>query len=225
MIYNYPDNILISYLGGTFGNALSGLILSAISNNIYHPNNNNFHVIDWPIETSSCMITEDSVIKFKRQLSANDIIQLHCLNADLIYYKFPASRSILLTCNPEDEYFGIQRQWLVNTNPASISVDNILNAWDWIGYNLNYYNSANRIQQHDKILCLNFKSVSSSYNLIENYLELTLSNTAREMYETYITAQTNSFYNINENFAFAWKVFTEQGANALINDLAKDFIK
>lgn len=225
MVYDLPGSIVISYLGGHFGNALASLIKCSITDKILYPVGNTFHTLSWPIGPVECAITKESTINFRQKIEHNDIIQLHCLNADLIYYKFPNSKSILLTCNASDEYFGIQRQWLVNTTPIGVNVENILDAWNWIKYNLSYLDTSKRVQQHDKILCLDFKLVDKNYPVLENFLELTLSDSAKRIYEQHLALQLATFYQRNKNFDFAWNIFLVQGASAPIYDLAKEFVR
>jgi len=224
MIYDFPGSIVISFLGGHFGNALASLIKSSLTDEVLYPVRNTFHVLSWPVGPSDWTITKESTINFTQEIAYNDIIQLHCLNADLIFYKFPSSRSILLTCDAPDEYFGIQRQWLVNTLPTGVSVDNILSAWNDIEYNLSYLDISKRVQQHDKILCLDFKSVVENYFALENFLELKFSDQAKQVYEKHLTKQLGTFYDRNENFDFAWNIFQTQGATAPIRDLATEFV-
>jgi hypothetical protein len=223
MFYSFPGSIVLSYLGGTFGNSLATLIASSQTGSIRIPNKNTFHTV-WPIESIDCTITRDSIIKFTKEINIGDIIQLHCLNAELISYKFPNSHCIMLDCNHADKYYGIQRQWLVNTHPTEISFANILSAWDWIEYNINYYTLSGKNNQHHNVLCLDFKSVIDNFELIEDYLKITFLEQAKEMYILHYQKQMQKFYTKNTNFEFAWKVFNEHGSTALIEDLAKDFV-
>tara|TARA_R110000822_G_scaffold308530_1_gene436599 strand:+ start:157 stop:834 length:678 start_codon:yes stop_codon:yes gene_type:complete len=225
MIYNIPGSIVISYLGGTFGNALASLINSSRSRVIKYPTGNTFHVVNWPIDPIDCTILKDKPVRFTKKVAENDIMQLHCLNAELIHYKFPASKIILLTCNQYDEYYGIQRQWLVNTNPIGITVKNILSAWDWIEYNLNYYSISRRELSSDNAVCLDFKSVVDNFKKIENYLELTLLDKAKNIYINHYNNQMKTFYNHNPNFNFAWEKFNTTGHSAPIKDLAIEFLQ
>jgi hypothetical protein len=224
MFYSFPGSIVLSYLGGTFGNALASVIESSSTGRIRLPNKNTFHTVIWPIESIDCTITKDSIIRFKKEINTGDIIQLHCLNAKLIAYKFPNSRCIMLDCNHDDEYYGIQRQWLVNTSPTETSIANILSAWDWIEYNISYYTQSGRNNQHRNVLCLDFKSVIDKFELIEEYLSLTFSKEAKNVYILHYQKQMQNFYIKNANFEFAWKVFNGHGPNALIEDLASEFV-
>lgn len=225
MIYNIPGSIVISYLGGTFGNALAALISSAQSGVIKYPIGNTFHVINWPINSIDCTILKDKAIEFTKKVGENDIVQLHCLNANLVYYKFPASKIILLTCDQTDEYYGIQRQWIVNTKPKDITIENILSAWDWIQYNLNYYSISQRDFSTDNALCVDFKSVTDNFEKIENYLKLKFLDTAKRVYIDHYNTQIKTFYNHDINFNFAWEKFTTIGANCPIEYLAKEFVQ
>ena len=225
MIYNIPGSIVISYLGGTFGNALAALINSAQSGVIKYPIGNTFHVINWPINSIDCTILKDKAIEFTKKVGENDIVQLHCLNANLVYYKFPASKIILLTCDQTDEYYGIQRQWIVNTKPKDITIENILSAWDWIQYNLNYYSISQRDFSTDNALCVDFKSVTDNFEKIENYLKLKFLDTAKKVYIDHYNTQIKTFYNHDINFNFAWEKFTTIGANCPIEYLAKEFVQ
>jgi hypothetical protein len=224
MFYSFPGSIVLSYLGGTFGNSLATLIDSSRTGRIRLPHKNTFHGIRWPIESVDCTITQDSIIKFTKQINTGDIIQLHCLNAELISYKFPNSHCIMLDCDHNDEYYGIQRQWLVNTHPIEISFANILSAWDWIEYNINYYTLSGKNNQHHNVLCLDFKSVIDNFELIEDYLKITFLKQAKEMYILHYQKQMQKFYTKNTNFEFAWNVFNEHGPTAPIENLAKDFV-
>lgn len=225
MFYSFPGSIVVSYLGGTFGNSLATLIDSSQTGHIKLPNKNTFHGgINWPIESINCTITQDSIIKFTKEINTGDIIQLHCLNAELISYKFPDSHCIMLNCDHNDTYYGIQRQWLVNTVPIGISVANILSAWNWIEYNINYYTLSGKNAQHDNVLCLDFKSVIDNFESIEDYLKITFLAQAKEVYILHYQTQMQKFYTKNTNFEFAWKVFNENGPTALIEDLASKFV-
>lgn len=224
MFYSFPGSIVLSYLGGTFGNALASVIESSRTGRIRLPNKNTFHIVNWPIESIDCTITKDSIIRFKKEINTGDVIQLHCLNAKLITYKFPDSRCIMLDCNHDDEYYGIQRQWLVNTSPTETSIANILSAWDWIEYNISYYTQSGRNNQHRNVLCLDFKSVIDKFELIEDYLSLIFSKEAKNVYILHYQKQMQNFYIKNANFEFAWKVFNDHGPNALIEDLASEFV-
>jgi hypothetical protein len=225
MIYSLPGTVVISYLGGTFGNALAALVIGSQAGRIRLPNKNTFHTVNWPIESIDCTITKDSIIRFKKEINTGDVIQLHCLNAKLIAYKFPDSRCIMLDCSDFDQYFGIQRQWLVNNQITSTkSVDTVLSAWNWIKYNLNYYNDSGKINQFDKVLCLDFKSVIDKFELIEDYLSLTFSKEAKNVYILHYQTQMEKFYIKNINFEFAWDVFNSQGSAVPIRELAKDFV-
>jgi hypothetical protein len=224
MFYSFPGSIVLSYLGGTFGNSLAALITSSRTGHIKLPNKNTFHVNEWPLEPIDCTITKNNPIRFIKKINPSDIIQLHCLNSELISYKFPDSRCIMLDCNHNDEYYGIQRQWLVNTTPVDISVANILSAWDWITYNINYYTLSGKNNQHHNILCLDFKSVIDNFKLIEDYLKITFLEQAKEVYVLHYQKQMQKFYIKNTNFEFAWKVYSECGPAAFIEDLASEFV-
>jgi hypothetical protein len=178
----------------------------------------------WPIENIDCTITKDNPIRFLKEIKPGNIIQLHCLNSELISYKFPDSQCIMLDCDHNDEYYGIQRQWLVNTTPLGISIDNILSAWDWIEYNVNYYTLSGRNNQHHNVLCLDFKSVIDNFKLIEDYLKITFLKKAKEIYTIHYQKQMQQFYIKNTNFEFAWKVFKDNGPTAFIEDLASEFV-
>jgi hypothetical protein len=225
MIYSFPDSIVLSFLGGTFGNALGTLIESSLTGKVKKPVNNTFHVNNWPFASIECTITKDSILNFTKKINPTDLIYLHCLNAELVQHKFPTSRCILLTCQSDEEYFGIQRQWLVNTNPIGVTVENILSAWDWINFNINYYNASDRILTHNDVLCLDFKSVVNSFDLIENYLKLKLLLPAKQIYISHYQSQMELFYNQNTSFNFAWNILKTQGCDAPIENLAKRFIQ
>ena len=225
MIYSIPGSIVLSYLGGTFGNALASLINSSQSGVIKYPAGNTFHVSHWPIDPIDCTILKDKTVKFTKKVAENDIVQLHCLNAKLIRYKFPDSKLVLLTCDQTDEYYGIQRQWIVNTKPMHITIKNILSAWDWIEYNLNYYSISKRDFLADDVLCLDFKSVADNFEKIENYLELKFLDTAKSVYIDHYNTQIKTFYNHDVNFNFAWEKFTAIGPLAPIEDLAREFVQ
>lgn len=226
MFYSFPGSIVLSYLGGTFGNSLASVIESSRTGRIKMPKNNTFHVINWPLKNIDCTITKNNPIRFTKEITPKDIIQLHCLNSELISYKFPDSQCIMLDCNPADEYYGIQRQWLVNnTSTTEISIDNISLAWDWIGYNLNYYTESGRNHQNrSNVLCLDFKSVVDNFKLIEDYLKITFLQEAKEVYKMHYQKQMQNFYIKNANFEFAWNVFNDIGPDAPIVDLASEFV-
>jgi len=225
MFYSFPGSIVLSYLGGTFGNALASAIESSRTGRVKLPKNNTFHVVNWPLESIDCTITKNNPIKFTKEITPSDIIQLHCLNSELISYKFPDSQCIMLDCNPADEYYGIQRQWLVNnTNTTEISIASILSAWDWIDYNLNYYTESGRNNQHCNVLCLDFKSVIDNFKLIEDYLKIKFLQEAKEVYTIHYQKHMQNFYIKNANFEFAWNMFNDVGPNAPIVDLASEFV-
>lgn len=225
MQYNFPGSIVISYLGGTFGNALASMITASQTGIVQLPVHNIFHVANWPYEYIDCTITKHNVIRFNKNIVPGDIVQLHCLNAELVSYKFPSSQCILLTCQPTDEYFGIQRQWLVNKSTQGITVNDILSAWDWIIYNLTYYNQSSRVLTHPHVLCLDFKSVVDNINIIEEYLKIKISDHAMQVYKEHIANQMSVFYNKDTSFNFAWTTFNQSGPTAPIEDLAKEFVK
>lgn len=225
MVYNYPGTIVLSYLGGTFGNALASTIISTRTKQIQQPNGNTYHVNKWPIDPIDCSITYENIVRFNKPITPNDIIQLHCLNADLILYKFPESKNILLTCPLEDEYFGIQRQWLVNTPNIQIDIKNILSAWNWIEYNSRYYNLTGRNFNNSKLLCLDFKSVSENFDKIEDYINMSISIKSKDAYKKHLEKQMVVFYDKHPIFDFAWNVFTNVGPTAPIEDLAREFLK
>ena len=224
MFYSFSGTIVVSYLGGTFGNSLDTLINASLTGKIKQPRGDTFHVNDWPIEPIDCTITKNDPIRFRKKIESDDIIQLHCLNAELIAYKFPVSRCIMLDCQSGDEYFGIQRQWLVNTTPIDTSINNILSAWNWIEYNLNYYNKTSKINQGHGVLCLDFKSVIKNFKSIEDYLGVGFLQEPKEIYILHYQKQMQKFYIKNTNFDFAWTVFNDRGPTAPINDLAREFL-
>jgi len=224
MFYSFPGTIVLSYLGGTFGNALATLIDTSRTGKIKQPNGRTFHVNNWPIESIDCTITKNDPIRFRKKIELDDIIQVHCLNTELIAYKFPHSQCIMLDCQPSDEYFGIQRQWLVNTNPIGTSIKNILSAWDWIEYNINHYNITGKMNHGHDVLCLDFKSVIDNFKLIEDYIGVVFLQESKEIYTSHYQKQMQEFYTKNTNFDFAWKVFDDCGPTAPIEDLAQEFL-
>lgn len=224
MFYSFPETIVLSYLGGTFGNSLATLIDTSRTGKVKYPTRDTSHVNNWPIESLDCTITKTSPVRFKKKIDSNDIIQIHCLNAELITYKFPHSRCIMLDCQPSDQYFGIQRQWLVNNTPLDTSIKNILSAWNWIEYNINYYNTTGLVNQGPGILCLDFKSVVDNFQSIEDYLRVKFSQPSKEIYISHYQNQMKKFYNKNTNFDFAWTVFHDRGPLAPIEDLAREFL-
>lgn len=225
MYYSLTETIVVSYLGGTFGNSLAMLVDTSRTGKVKQPYRDTFHVNDWPIESIDCTITKDDPIRFKKKIQPEDIIQIHCLNAELIAYKFPNSRCIMLDCQTSDEYFGIQRQWLVNTNPKDTSIENILSAWDWIEYNINYYSKTGKINQAPGVLCLDFRSVQDNLQTIEDYLGIKFLPQSKEIYLSHYQKQMQKFYDKNTNFDFAWTVFMNRGPTAPIEDLAREFLR
>jgi hypothetical protein len=221
MIYNIPESIVISYLGGCFGNSLAVMLLSSKTKKIFKPSENTFHVVSWPIDSNDCTITRNSKIKFLKSLESTDIIQVHCLNADILNYKFPVSKRILLNCTNDDEYFGLQRQWLVLTDQTMSQNNLILSAWNWIEYNCSILNENGRILESNNkdTLCFDFKTVSENIDNLELLIGFKITADAKNIYQTHYQRQMEKFYIINENFKFAWNVYHQQGPTAPIEDI------
>lgn len=223
---DFSNHVIISYLGGTFGNSLASVIHASMYNQtVKPPKKNHYHSTKWPIEVNSCMPTKDSEVKLKRQLQSFDIVQIHCLNAELVFNKFKSNKCIQLFCNREEEYFAIQRQWKVLHDPIDVTIENINSAWDWIHFNLTYYNKEGRVFFHSGVLSLEFKSVEHNFNFIEQHLNIRITDNSREIYKNHLKKQLETFYEKNANFELAWRVYTDQGPDAPIVDIAKDYCK
>lgn len=225
MIYSLPGSTVISYMGGTFGNSLAALVYSSRTGHIIYPKHNSFHVMPWVIDPIDSTIHPEKALHFRREVTSEDIIQLHCLNASLVVSKFPESKVILLTCDSEDEYFAIQRQWQVCTNLQSPSIETILSAWDWIEYNLTYYNQSGRNFKANQVLSVEWKSVLQCLDKIFDFLNITVNAHALEIYMRHIDRQMSTFYNRDKNFEFAWQTWITYGADAKIQDLAKEYLQ
>jgi len=50
MFYSFPETIVVSYLGGTFGNSLAMLVDTSRTRKVKQPNRDTCHIKDWPIE-------------------------------------------------------------------------------------------------------------------------------------------------------------------------------
>jgi predicted GIY-YIG superfamily endonuclease len=221
MIYSIPKSIVVSYLGGCFGNSLVAMILASKTKKKFKPYENTFHVVSWPNDSTECTITRDSTMKFLKNFKSTDIIQVHCLNADILDYKFPISKRILLTCTNDDEYFGIQRQWLVLTDQTMSQNNLILSAWDWIDYNCSKLNENMRMlkSNNKNTLCFDFKTVLKNTDKLELLLGFKITNDAKNMYQEHYQRQIEKFYIVNENFKLAWDVYHQQGSTAPIEDI------
>jgi hypothetical protein len=140
--------LVIGYLGGCFGNSLAMIIKAASTGSSIDPNAKNFHVMQWPYDIKHCMITYDSDLVILRQLFPGEALQVHCLNGHILTKKFPQSKSILLTCDAENEMYAIHRQWMILNDLSKPKLELVNNAWDWINFNLGHYETTGRILDH-----------------------------------------------------------------------------
>lgn len=222
MQYRLPGSIIISFVGGTFGNALAHLIMSSQTNELYHPIDKTFHQTDWPFDFINCLITNDSTINWNKEILPNDIVQVHCANADILAYKFPSSKLLLLTC--DNEYYAIQRQWQVLNTDDLDKFETILSAYNWVTYNLDYLNSTGRQHNNSAVLSIDFSDVANRLEDIEDFLQLKFLPEPKEIYTAHIEKQMKTFYEINSNFKFAWDVYSTHGSKAPIVDLTNEFL-
>jgi len=226
MIVDIPGSLVISYLGGCFGNSLAAAIIMSKKNITILPKNENFHdCTDWVLETPSEMITMDSDIKLRRSPgSITDIIQVHCLNTLLLKCKFPSSHRVLLTCTPDLEKYAMNRQWKLLNNLDQDQKVLTLSAWDWITYHQEHYDRTGRLFDNDHCLCIDFRKVPESWALIEEIIEMNISKTSKIIYQEHIKTQMEKFYSLHPCFELAWTVYNQQGADAAIEDLVnKEF--
>lgn len=232
MQYELPGSIVLSYLGGSLGNALAHLITASCTGEVVAPYNETYHVKEWPYEYIDCTITDNSVMRWNKTIHAGDVIQVHCANADIVCKKFPASKCIMLRAEEEHVFHAIQRQWMLNTSFVNAGVDvpeinavkAVLSAWDWIEYNLDYLDSTGIQWDHPNALTLDFNAVLDNIELIEEFLQIKLSPPALKFYKQHIGTQLGYFHRFNiPKFKFAWDIYTGVGKTAPIQDLAEKF--
>ena len=117
MIIKNSNIFLVSYLGGSFGNALANLINAAVINNWQKPNQTDYHTTPWPYDSDQAFIRLASPIDFFYPIDKFTVVQFHCLNSSILRNKFPDSKGIVLSYTPEQEKYILNRLWQVLFKP------------------------------------------------------------------------------------------------------------
>jgi hypothetical protein len=101
MIINNSNIFLVSYLGGSFGNALTNLINGAVINHWREPTQSNYHTMPWPYDSEQAFIRLNSPVNFFYPIDKFTVVQFHCVNSSILRNKFPDSKGIVLSHTPE----------------------------------------------------------------------------------------------------------------------------
>jgi hypothetical protein len=225
MIIDNSNIFLVSYLGGSFGNALANLINAAVSNNWQKPNQSNYHTMQWPYDSEQAFIRLDSPVDFSDPIDQFTVVQFHCLNSFILRNRFPNSKGILLSYTPDQEKYILNRLWQVLYKPTCSEKlsEQVISAFNHIVYNKTQLKEQQiSFESCDRIKILAFDQVIDNIDVVENLINCKISARHIEKYQTYIDQQMINFYTLEPSIKLAWEIYEQFGADAPILDLVKE---
>jgi hypothetical protein len=236
---DYDKNIiLVSYVSGSFGSALVNLLTGSpdcYSNfKMFDPNKNHWHCQEWLFDAKNYnggFITEDTVIEIPQMpTDTNKFVvgQFHNMNSITLRKHFPNAKIVMLSIDQSQFNYALHRWWKVigfdekqifNNRIAQISA-----AYDVITYNTDYYDKTKIITKNDKnVLTIKFDDIINRITDLEQFLGITLNSEQVEIYKTFIQKHLGTFFQVDDNFMFAWQAIDRIGRAAPIIDLANTF--
>jgi len=225
MIINNSNIFLVSYLGGSFGNALANLINGATGNHWQEPNQSNYHTTPWPYDSEQAFIRLDSEVNFFYPIDRFTVVQFHCLNSSILRNKFPNSKGILLSYTPDQEKYILNRLWqvLYKLTCAEKLSEQVVSAFNHIVYNKKQLKDQQVFfESCDRIKILAFDQIIANIDLVENLINCKISARHIEKYQNYIDQQMTNFYTLEPSIKLAWEIYEQFGADAPILDLSKE---
>lgn len=225
MIIKNSNIFLISYLGGSFGNALANLINAAVINNWQEPNQIDYHTTPWPYDSDQAFIRLDSLVNFFYPIDKFTVVQFHCLNSSILRNKFPDSKGIVLSHTPEQEKYILNRLWQVLFKPTCLEKwpEQVFQAFHHIVYNKKQLEDQQVVfESCNQIKIIEFDQIIDNISVVENLIGCKISAQHIKKYQDYIDQQMINFYTLEPSIKFAWKIYEQFGADAPIIDIANN---
>jgi len=224
MHINNSNIFLVSYLGGSFGNALANLINTTVVNDWREPKQNNYHTVPWPYDSEQAFITPDSPLDFFYPIDQFTVTQFHCLNSDILRYRFPESNGVILSYMPEQEKYILNRLWrvLFKPNCSEKWSEQVVQAFNHIVYNKKQLEDQQiNFKSCDQIKIIAFDQIADSISVVENLINCKISSHNIKQYQHYIDQQMIDFYTLEPSIEFVWELYESLGADAPILDIVK----
>jgi len=229
--------IIVAYPPGGFGSSLSNVLQGSpdcerdffpVTDSTPH-----WHTQPWLFDVAHCndgFITESTdivipniVLTSKKKLVA----QFHNMDSVYLTKTFPGCKIVILNYTSDQLNYILHRWWKVIgiriQNIQHNRLEQISSAYNAITFNQAFYQNNPVNTTGNNVLSVGFDQTVDNIQNIADFLNISLLQEHVDIYSSFIKKQLTSFYNVDDNFLFAWKAIEILGTDAPIITLANQY--